>query len=139
MPRLIFLIGMPGAGKTFWGRQLAPALRIQFVDLDEYIVEHEHAGISLIFEDSGEPVFRQIETKYLMQLVSSVIEDTVIACGGGTPCFNNNMQLMKDAGTVIYLQTSIPQLLSNLSSDNEPRPLLRERSDLSGFLQRLLE
>lgn len=139
MAQLVFLIGMPAAGKTYWGEQVAASLGISFIDLDKYIVTNEEADIPAIFEGEGEQVFRQKESQYLTQLVASRSTDVIIASGGGTPCFNNNLELMKASGTVIYLQAAVPHLLSNLAKDNVRRPMLADTPDLAGFLQQLLE
>jgi shikimate kinase len=138
MAKLIFLIGMPAAGKTYWGQKLADKYGLQFVDLDVFVSEQEKASISALFASYGENGFRERELKYLNKLIKTIEDDTVIACGGGTPCFGDNMRLMKEAGTVIYLQADVAELLANLQLSDEIRPLLRGRGDMAAYLEGLL-
>ena len=76
---------------------------------------------------------------YLKKLIASEKTFTVVACGGGSPCFNNNIQLMKDAGVVIYLQADVPALMARLKHSEEVRPLLRGKPDLAAYLNELLD
>jgi len=138
-PNLIFLVGMPAAGKTYWGDKLAKAYLLEFIDLDLFVAEQEKASIPALFAQYGENGFREREQKQLKKLISSINVPTVIASGGGTPCFNENLQLMKDAGTVIYLRADIPHLLENINSSEEIRPLLKGRGDIGLFLEDLLQ
>lgn len=135
---LIFLIGMPAAGKTFWAQQVSEKYDLSFIDLDQYISRHESASVPALFAQYGEKGFREREHEYLKKIITTTAEPTIIACGGGTPCFLNNMELMKDAGLVIYLQTDITQLLENLKNSDEIRPLLRGKPDLFAHLQDML-
>ena len=136
---LVFLIGMPGVGKSHWGRQLAQNFRIPFFDLDKFIVHHEQASIGDLFNHIGEEQFRQKEHDYLVQLIQEVKPNTVIACGGGTPCFLDNMQLMNSSGITIYLEAAPELLLKNMHFTLEMRPLLKGKEDISLFLTQLLE
>ena len=88
----IILIGFMGAGKTTIGRQLALALGLQFYDLDWYIEMRYHKKVSDIFAEEGEEHFRDLERRMLHEVAE--FEDVVISCGGGTPCFGDNMQYM---------------------------------------------
>lgn len=134
----IFLVGMPAAGKTYWGNQIAKAYNLPFADLDVFIAEQEKANISALFAMYGENGFREREQKYLKKIITTVT-GTIIACGGGAPCFNDNMQLMKQAGIVVYLKADIAWLLKNLKKSGEIRPLLNNRGDLSVYLQDMLD
>ncbi len=138
-PKLIFFIGMPAAGKTFWGEKIAAAHHILFIDLDLFVAEQEKASIPALFAQYGENGFREREHKHLKKLIDSIATDAVVACGGGTPCFNENMELMKSAGTVIYLNADIPYLVHNISNSEEIRPLLKGRGDMSIYLEGLLK
>ena len=138
-PKLLFLVGMPAAGKTFWGDKIAKAYPLEFIDLDVFVSEQEKASIPALFAQYGENGFREREHKHLKKLISNIKLDTVIACGGGTPCFNENLQLIKDAGTVIYLEADIPYLLDNINNSEEIRPLLRGRGDVGAYLEGLLQ
>lgn len=135
---LIFLIGMPGAGKTYWGSRLSESFDIRFADLDVLVSEHEQAGIPALFAAYGEKGFREREQKRLHQLIKMTTAPTIVAAGGGTPCYADNMEKMKQAGTVIYLQAEAATLISNLAQSPEERPLHRGRTDLPAYLSGLL-
>jgi shikimate kinase len=137
--KIIFLIGMPGVGKSFWGDKIAKAYSLQFVDLDLYIAEQEQASISALFAKYGENGFREKEQKYLKKIIDNATTDMIVSSGGGTPGFADNMQLMKAAGTVLYLEAGIPYLLNNLKNSEEIRPLLNGRRDLGAYLDTLLQ
>jgi shikimate kinase len=136
--KLIFIIGMPGAGKTHWGAQIAEQYELEFIDMDVYVVSEEKASIPALFASYGENGFREREHKHLMKIINKTAVDTVIACGGGTPLFLNNMQEMKASGTVVYLEATVQELLIHLSQSAEIRPLLRGKSDLGKHLEELL-
>ena len=107
-----FLIGFMGSGKTYVGKRLANELDIPFYDLDEYIEEKEGKKISEIFNEKGEEYFRQVERMCLRDF--GIIGDAVIACGGGTPCFFDNMEWINKTGTSIYLQTPVKIIVDRL-------------------------
>ena len=136
---MIFLIGMPGVGKTYWAEKIADAYGWEYYDLDQFIEQGEASSISAIFEHYGETAFRKKEHQYLAMLIDSEPVNTIIACGGGTPCFHQNLEMMKQAGTVVYLQAGITHLLHNLKSETGTRPLLSTRDDLEGYLTGLLK
>ena len=124
----IFLIGFMGSGKTHWGRQLSARLELPFYDLDGVIVENEHRSVAEIFSDKGEEYFRYMEKETLEQIVDGK-EDFILSCGGGTPCFFNNIELMKKAGKVIWLNTSVDVLKQRLLKERRSRPLISEVDD----------
>src|SRR5688572_14636881 len=95
----IFLIGFMGAGKTYWGKQLAEHWDLPYYDLDEVIVAEEEMAVSDIFSTKGEDYFRERESAILRGLVKQ--ERFLISCGGGTPCFQDNMDFMNENGTTI--------------------------------------
>lgn len=134
----VFLIGMPGAGKTYWGQKIAAEYAMTFYDLDQWIEEREGKSIANIFEQHGERYFRQIEHQQLIALIRHTDNNAVIACGGGTPCFHENMRNMKIAGIVIYLESTIAQLVANLTGDNTIRPLLSATDNLPQTLSTML-
>jgi len=136
--KLIFLVGMPAAGKTYWGNKIALEYKMPFTDLDVFIAEQERASISALFAMYGENGFREREQKYLKKIIATFTA-TIVACGGGTPCYSDNIELMKQAGTVIYLQVDVPGLLNNLKKSDEVRPLLNNRGDMSVYLQDMLD
>lgn len=121
----IILSGYMGSGKTEVGRALSEKNGLPFLDLDEQISAREGKSISEIFETKGEIYFRKREAEVLKDLLQSQ-EDFILALGGGTPCYGNNMALLKDKEevTVVYLKTSLQELLKRLSGEREQRPLI---------------
>ncbi|WP_425390162.1 shikimate kinase [Ekhidna sp.] len=132
MSQKIFLIGLPGAGKTTMGLDLAVHLGVQFVDLDQDIEKANKLAIKEIFEQKGEAHFRQLEKLHLEKVLDE-LEDFVMATGGGTPCFFNNMETMQNAGTIIYVNTPIEEIHQRLEKDTT-RPLMQ-----SNTLENLLD
>jgi len=129
---------MPGVGKTYWGTRIAEHYRLPFADLDTFIEEQEKTSIADLFAQYGEDGFRERESKYLQQLVLDK-GNTIVACGGGTPRFNNNLALMKAAGCVIYLQTDIATLVAHIQNSENIRPLLKGQGDMTAYLEDLLQ
>ncbi|MFM7671100.1 MAG: shikimate kinase [Bacteroidota bacterium] len=128
-PDKIFLIGFMGVGKSYWGVRLAKALSYEFVDLD-LAISNQAGGLSVseIFDARGEASFRELEASCLLSFIESP-QKGVIACGGGTPCFFTNLERMKDAGWVIWLQASLSVLIPRLLLEREQRPLIREMDE----------
>jgi len=124
----IFLIGFMGCGKTHWGRALSQKLAIPFFDLDEKIEESEGRAITRIFDEEGEEYFRLLE-KDVLHLIAESHDTFVMACGGGTPCFYNNIDFLKKQGVVVWINCSIDCLHKRLSAEKRQRPLLREIPD----------
>jgi shikimate kinase len=119
----LYLIGMPGSGKSVLGKKLANALNISFIDLDEAIVHEQNKSISEIFAERGEDYFRSLEAIALRQQSKKVA--FVMACGGGTPCFHDNMKFINESGTSIFLNTSLGEIISRLETADNQRPLLK--------------
>lgn len=124
----IILIGYMGSGKSNVGLSLAHKLKIPFIDLDNYISEKEQLSVSDIFKIKGEIYFRKKETFYLQEILNDV-NNAIIATGGGTPCFGNNMELLKNKSKTIYLKTSINSLVNRLIPNKNKRPLISHLSD----------
>lgn len=116
-----------GAGKSTLGRLLAEALQISFIDLDHYLEQRFHKTVNELFAERGEAGFRDLEMRMLHEV--GEFRDVVIATGGGTPCFFDNMAYMKRQGMSVYLKTSVPTLFSRLRKAAKSRPLLREKTD----------
>lgn len=135
----VFLVGMPGAGKTHWGKQVAAAYGREFIDLDEYICNNEGKTIPQLIGEGSEELFRDLENKYLIRLIDTTSNNVVVACGGGTPCFSDNMRTMKLAGIVIYLDADLDSLCENIERDGDTRPLLGKTTSLRYQLERLLQ
>ena len=134
----IYIIGFMGSGKSTAGKKLASLLGWTFVDLDKSIEEFAGKSIPEIFEQDGETVFRQIETKILRNLNS--LKNTVISTGGGTPCYNDNMEYMLGTGLTLYLKLTPGQLKSRLSKSNGERPLIKDLGprELQSFIEKKL-
>jgi shikimate kinase len=124
----IFLIGFMGCGKTHWGKELSHKLEIPFFDLDSVIEEKEEKDITSIFADMGEEYFRMLEKDVLYMLTESH-DSFVMACGGGTPCFFNNIDYMKSRGTTVWINCSVECLHSRLVKEKDKRPLIRSLPD----------
>jgi len=131
----IFLIGFMGSGKTHWGRLLSEKLNLPFFDLDEQVVSHEGKPISEIFAESGEEYFRELE-KNTLHLLAESHDSFIMACGGGTPCYFNNIEYMKNSGTAVWIDTMPEVLHQRLMKEKEKRPLIKDLSDdqLRGFI-----
>lgn len=123
----IFLIGYMGSGKTTLGRAYAKATGLSFVDLDWYIEERSHRTVSQLFAEEGEEGFRRLERRMLHEV--SEFEDVIIACGGGTPCFGDNMEFMKKQGITVFLDASLDVLFRRLKVASSGRPLLKGKTD----------
>lgn len=139
MKRSLFLIGMPYVGKSHWGKLLAIHYNVPFTDLDELIERTSGRTITDIFSQSGEDAFRALEHQCLNNLVTSDTTPQIVACGGGTPCFFNNIDIMKQHGTVVWLNAPIPYLLKNAATDTDTRPLIATAGDPAKRLQQLLQ
>ncbi|MGV3502308.1 MAG: shikimate kinase [Adhaeribacter sp.] len=123
----VFLIGMPGAGKTTIGRLLAAKLQVPFLDLDEYIVAAQGQSIPALFAGKGEDYFRRVEAQALHQVVAEVAETgAVVATGGGAPCFLDNMAFMNEVGTTVFLHMPAEVVVERLmiTHGRQQRPLV---------------
>ncbi len=124
----LFLIGFMGSGKTHWGRLLAQRLDLPFFDLDRVIEEKEKQSIAQIFAAKGEEHFRYLE-KDVLETLSGTTENFILSCGGGTPCFFNNIGFMKQKGIVVWLNTQIDTLVARLLKQKATRPLIKNLND----------
>jgi shikimate kinase len=131
----IFFIGFMGSGKTHWGKQVSEKLHIPFFDLDEQIIAHEGKSITEIFSENGEEYFRLLE-RDILHIITESHENFVMACGGGTPCYYNNIDYMNQRGTTIWINTFIDTLFQRLMKEKETRPLIKNLSNeqLKGFI-----
>lgn len=122
----IIIIGYMGAGKTTVGKALAKELGVMFYDLDWYIESRMRKTVKQIFEEMGEEGFRHIEHNMLHEVAE--FENVVVSCGGGTPCFFDNMDYMNQAGETIYLKASPETLHAHLKMGKGVRPLLLNKT-----------
>jgi shikimate kinase len=135
----IILIGYMGAGKTTVGKALSKELGIPFYDLDWYIESRRRKTIPQLFAELGEDGFRNIERNMLHEVAE--FEDVIISCGGGTPCFFDNIDYMNQQGQVVYLHCEPEVLRGHLLMGKTERPLLKGKSpeELTGFIKEQLK
>lgn len=130
MGRIIFLLGYMGCGKTTLGRAVADRSGVAFIDLDEYVEALAGMCIREIFASRGEEAFRRMEREALEELAAREDSPTmIVACGGGTPCFGDNMELMNRLGTTVHLTAPLWRLFERLSVARAERPLIAALDD----------
>lgn len=122
-PRLIFLVGFMGSGKTTIGKIMAKQLGFQFLDTDAYISQKEGKSIATIFSEIGEKGFRKMEMNTLKDF-QSLTQNYVIATGGGMPCNQYRLNRMKKMGEVVYLKIDVKSAVIRLTQGGNKRPLL---------------
>lgn len=122
----IILIGYMGSGKTTVGRALAKDVGLSFYDLDWYIESRMRKKVSDIFAERGEAGFREIERNMLHEVAE--FEDVIISCGGGTPCFFDNIDYLNQQGQVVWLRCEPEVLRKHLLMGKGDRPLLKGKS-----------
>lgn len=135
----IILIGYMGAGKTTIGKALSQELGIIFYDLDWYIETRMRKTVAEIFAEKGEEGFRLIEHNMLHEVAE--FENVIISCGGGTPCFFDNIDYLNQQGQVVYLKATPEVLYKHLLMGKGERPLLKGKSqeELITFIREQLE
>jgi len=135
----IFLIGFMGSGKTHWGRLMSAQLQRKFIDLDAFIEYQEQLSIPQLFEKYGEDWFREKEALALRSLIDE--SNILVSCGGGAPCFHDNMHFMNDTGVTIFLEASPRFLLQNILKEPEARPLLKNmnEAEMLFFIEKTLQ
>lgn len=128
-----------GAGKTTIGKALSKELGVIFYDLDWYIESRMRKTVSQIFAERGEEGFRKIEYNMLHEVAE--FENVIISCGGGTPCFFDNMEYLNQQGQVVYLKASPEVLYKHLQMARVERPLIKGKSqeELLTFIREQLE
>ena len=124
--RRIILVGYMGSGKTTVGKALSKETGMMFYDLDWYIESRMRKTVSQIFAERGEEGFRQIEYNMLHEVAE--FEDVIISCGGGTPCFFDNMDYLNQQGDVVYLKATPETLYKHLLMAKVERPLLKDKT-----------
>lgn len=121
----VVLVGLPGSGKSTFGKQLASSLNFPYYDLDQLIEEKYQMKIPEIFAIHGEGKFRNWETETLEQVLDWD-RSFILASGGGCPCFNNNMDLINEKGISVYLDVPLEVIAQRLSSKVQNRPMFQD-------------
>ena len=126
----IALVGYMGSGKTFWAKKLAEALKINYLDLDE-VLEQDFLKmpISTFIQLHGELAFRKKERAALEDIAQRQVE-FVLATGGGTPCYYQNMDVLNRHFKTIYLQAGVQLLYNRLVTEKADRPLIAHVEDI---------
>lgn len=122
----IYLVGFMGCGKSYTGKNLARKLGYEFTDLDVMFEHRYRIAISQFFHKYGEAAFRKVEQRLLFE--TGNFRQVVISTGGGTPCFDNNMDWINHHGLSVYLRMSPSALFHRLSHSRKPRPLIKDLS-----------
>jgi shikimate kinase len=136
---MLFFIGMPGSGKSYWGQQAAVWGGWNRVETDGRVEADAGCSIADYFHKYGAAAFRQQEARVLQQIIAAAPEKTIVSCGGGTPCFFDNLSRMKQAGKVIYLRADVDWLYQNLAEEWHLRPLFQNHPDPKNYLAALLD
>ena len=137
--RRIIIIGYMGAGKTTVGKALSKQLNMPFYDLDWYIESRMRKTVKEIFDERGEEGFRIIEHNLLHEVAE--FEDVIISCGGGVPCFYDNMDYMNQKGDTVYLKATPEVLYGHLKMGKSVRPLLQNKTseEVKEFIKEQLQ
>lgn len=122
----IFIIGYMASGKTTFGKALARHINLRHIDLDFYIEQRFHTTVKQLFATRGEAEFRRIEGNLLREV--GEFSDVIISCGGGTPCFSDNMEYMNSRGTTICLQATDDVIADRIIEAGDKRPLMAGKS-----------
>jgi shikimate kinase len=132
-------MGYMGSGKSTIGKLLASKLHLNFTDFDDYIETWEKKTVADIFENEGEDKFRQLEHIYLKEIILK--DNTVISLGGGTPCFNNNIEIINKNGISVFIEMDAAALAKRLIKAKRKRPLIQGMNevDLKFFIDANLE
>jgi shikimate kinase len=138
LPLKIFLVGFMGSGKSHWGKIWAKRENLSFFDLDTKIEKAFRMKITDIFERKGEDKFRELERYHLRKFENK--KNFLLACGGGTPCFSDNLDWMKSQGKVFYLKAEPEYILDKVINETEQRPVLKKinPAELLFFIQKKL-
>ncbi len=123
----VIIIGYMGSGKTTVGIELAKRVGFAFYDLDWYIESRMRKTVKQLFDERGEEGFRTIEHNMLHEVAE--FENVVVSCGGGTPCFYDNMDYLNNQGKTVYLKAEPKVLLRHLKMGKSIRPLILDKSE----------
>ena len=134
--RKVFLVGMPGSGKSRMAKFISSVTDLSYKDLDDEIERIEGKSIEEIFKNNSETYFRNKETEILKKIIEKD-KNLIIATGGGTPCFNKNIDLINKSGLSIFLNTSLDVLVERISRKNK-RPLFQNK-DVEKTVKKMFE
>ncbi len=145
---IVFLVGFMGSGKSFYAKGLANHLHVPMVDLDNYLEKKQGITISGIFEKFGEQSFRDMESLALKEVYSEMLNKMpqnkdqnrivgIVSCGGGTPCFNENMEWMNHHGMTVWINPPEAVISERLKKEAATRPLLAnlDEAALTDFIR----
>jgi len=128
MKKTLVLLGYMACGKSAAARAIATLSGLKYIDLDDFIVQKEGMRIPDIFKQKGEIYFRKKESFYLNELLSQK-PGIIVAVGGGTPCYGQNMALINQKATSIFINTPLKILVNRLLSEKSTRPLVADLND----------
>jgi shikimate kinase len=131
---IIFIVGYMGSGKSTFGKRLASHMGVDYIDMDLLFEETYKIGIADFFTKYGETMFRKMEHELLVK--NLIHKQTVVSCGGGTPCFFDNMDLMNSRGITVYLRLAPAALATRLQNSRRKRPLI-ETLPGDGLVQKI--
>ncbi len=133
-----FLLGLMGSGKSFWADRLGKLLNVPAFHLDDEIERSEQKTIAQIFAEKGEEYFRNKETEVLKSFADK--NNFILSVGGGTPCFNDNMDWMNANGSTIWIDEPLETIEKRLLTEKSHRPLIANIPDknLHTFLSEML-
>ena len=130
-----FLIGMPAAGKTTAGKFISDNTNLELFDLDEEIEKYCGKKISDIFHENGEEYFRKIENNQLTNIIKKY-DKFILSLGGGTPCYKNNMDIIKKSGVSFFIDRDL-EFIINKVKKNKKRPMFYEKDDIEDFIKKM--
>ena len=134
----IILIGMMSSGKSTLGKKLSRSLGYKFVDLDKLIERDQGTNISSIFSQKGEAYFRKVESRILKEITPD--SSIVLASGGGTPCFFDNMEYIKNLGVSVFLDVPAADLAKRIENHGkDDRPVLSGAKSLEAEIKRKID
>ena len=130
---MIFIIGFMGVGKSTIGKKLALQKDVNFIDVDKEIELSEETSIVEIFKEKGEKYFREIESI----IIRRIQPNSIVACGGGLPCYNDNIKYINENGISIYLYADENNILKRINEDITNRPLINniKKKDLKSYIR----
>ena len=119
----VFLLGFMGCGKSYWGKLWAEKAGLEFYDIDDMVEKEKGKSAAEIFAQDGEEYFRELETNILRTFADK--NNMIVACGGGTPCYNDNVSWMNENGISVYLRSSPENIFKRLTAETTTRPLIK--------------